>query len=194
MMIKRYSFTGLMILATCVANAATSFYCPQNHGYINAGMTQDQVISACGQPNSRQTDNNPVLQQIPVTQLIYSTLNQGPTVDFYPGIAPLYEMWSLPSGSTGVNLQVNLINNHVTQITMNQAHVNALSVCSGGSFQVGDDLNAVYKACGSPSLVNNTYINQPIPKSQNPQAWTYIVNSQTTITLTFINGILQSIN
>lgn len=189
-----YIYPSLMILFSALANAGTSFYCPQNHAYINAGMTQDQVIRACGQPTTRQTADQPVVQQVPVVQLVYSTLNQGPPMDFYPGIAPLYNMWSLPSGSVGINLQVNLINNRVAGISVNQANTNATNVCSGGSFQIGDDISTVYRACGGPNMVNNTYMNKPVPKSQNPQVWIYSFQYQPSITLTFVNGILQSIN
>ena len=52
--------------------AAQAVYCPQNHGYINVGMTPDQVIAACGQPLSQQDSNQPVYQQIPVQQLFYN--------------------------------------------------------------------------------------------------------------------------
>lgn len=173
--------------------AGDSFYCPQNHGYINVGMSQNQVLDACGPPTSRKTGANSVTQQIPVTQLIYSTLNSGP-VDFYPGIDPIYKQWSLPSGSQGINVQVNVINNRVSSIMLNQESTNGLSACSGGSFQVGDDISAVFNACGSPNVVNNTYINQEVPKEQNPETWTYAnLPYQPSITLTFVNGTLQSI-
>jgi len=188
----RNVFITALFFYTALATAASSFYCPQNHAYINAGMTQDQVISACGQPTSRQDTNDPVMQQVPVTVLVYSTLNQGP-VDFYPGIEPLYEMWSLPSGSQGINLQVSLVNNQISEITLNQKQTNGVSACQGGTFQIGDDIHAVFAACGSPDMVNNTYVNKPVPKSENPEVWHYELPYQPSVTLTFVNGILQSI-
>ncbi len=189
---NKYVYSSFLLFFSTLAEAATSFYCPQNHAYINAGMTQDQVIQACGQPTSRADSRNPVTQQVPVTQLVYSTINQGPP-DFYPGIQPLYEMWSLPSGSEGINVQVNLINNQVASISVNQAQTNGLSACKGGSFQIGDSIDAVFAACGSPNMINNTYINQAIPKSKNPQVWIYALPYQPSVTLTFVEGILQSI-
>jgi hypothetical protein len=157
-------------------------------------MTQDQVIASCGQPSRIQDTGQPVMQQVPVVQLVYSTINQGPPMNFYPGLAPVYQMFSLPSGSTGINIQVNLVNNRIASISVNNASTNASNACSGGSFQVGDTINDVYNACGNPSMINNTYINQPVPKSQNPQAWYYDFQYQPSVTLTFVNGLLQSIN
>lgn len=183
-----------LFFLTELANAGpTSYYCPQKHAYISIGMTAAEVINACGPPTARKTKRDPVVQQIPVVQLIYSTINQGP-VFFYPGIKPLYDMWSIPSGSQGTSLEINLINNQIVTIKLNGSGTNALSVCDGGNIQVGDDINKVYSACGSPSLVNNTYINKPVSESENPQVWIYIIDQyQPSVSLTFVNGVLQSI-
>ncbi len=193
---KRHLLTALLMYPL-MANAAGSYYCSQNGAYIDLGMTESQVLAACGQPTTRQTTKtttNPVFQQIPVTQLIYTTLNPG-ALFYYPGIEPLYQMWSLPSGAQGISMQFDLINNQVTSIKLNGSSTNALSACQGGAVQIGDSIAKVYNACGSPTTVNNTYINRPIPASQNPQVWIYIINQyQPSITLTFTNGILQSIN
>ncbi len=176
------------------AQSADSFYCPQQHAYINVGMTQAQVTAACGQPTSIRASSTAVVQQIPVTQLIYTTLNQG-AISYYPGLNSTYSMWSLPSGSQGTSVEVDLINNQITSMKINGSGTNALSICQGGSIQIGDDINKVFNACGSPSNINNTYINKTVPSSANPQVWFYTVDQyQPTISLTFINGILQSIN
>ena len=84
-----------------------SYYCPQNHGYINIGMTPDQVISACGQPLSQQESNQPILQKIPVQQLIYN--HQGTETAFYG-------VWNIPTGSGGTQLQVDIVNNRLNQL------------------------------------------------------------------------------
>lgn len=182
------------ILFPYVAIAAQSLYCPVNHAYINVGMTSAQVLAACGAPKYRQTSNDPIVQQIPVTQLIYSNLNQG-AVYFYPGLNKVYQMWSLPSGSEGVNLQVNVINNKITGMTLNGSGTNAVSVCGGIGVQVGDPVNAIYAACGSPSLVNQTYTNQIVPKNAHPELWIYQFNQfDPTVRLTFVDDALQSID
>lgn len=166
--------------------ADQSFYCPQNHGYISTGMTQDQVIAACGQPLSQQDSNQPVFQKIPVQQFIYN--NQGADTAFYG-------VWNIPTGSGGTSLQVNIVNNQVRSITVNGSDSNAFSICNGVSVQVGDPVGKVYGACGAPAVVNNTYMNQIVPTAQKPQVWIYQPGQyQPTVSLTFVDGKLQSIN
>lgn len=175
-----------------IAFSADSLYCPAKQGYISIGMDSSQVMSLCGQPMMRQDSNEvQVAQKIPVTQLIYTTLNQG---SVYSGLSSYYTMWSLPSGSNGTSLRFNVVNNKITAIDINGSGTNAMSICGGASVQIGDDVNKVYSACGDPSLVNETFINQPIPKSQHPEVWIYQLEPyQPTIHLTFIDGKLQSI-
>jgi hypothetical protein len=182
---------GLMLLSLA-ATADQSIYCPQKQGYITLGMTPDQVISACGQPIMKRDSNTQVFEKIPVTQIIYTTLNQGAV---YPGLNNLYQRWSLPSGSTGTSLRIDVMNQKVVGININGSATNAVSICGGVSIQSGDTMNKVLATCGSPSMVNQTYINQPIPKSQKPEIWVYQVDQyQAPFSLTFFNGKLQSIN
>ncbi len=145
-------------------------YCPGNHSLVRIGMNTDQVLNACGQPASVKTSNISVSKKIPVTQLIYSNLNTG---GVFMGWDAIYNMWSLPSGSSGMNIQVNLIDDKVKSFNVNGQSTNALNLCNNGSVKVGDDINDVYSACGSPSLVNNSFINEPVPDSAKPEVWTY---------------------
>lgn len=172
---------------------AAPVYCPQRAGFIDVGMTEDQVINACGQPLTKQAPNALVTQKVPVRQLIYTALNTG---SVYPQLnSAFYDQWSLPSGSTGVSLEVDVINNKVSNVRINGNGVNAMSVCGGMGVQVGDDVGKVYAACGGPSMVNNTFINQPIPSNSKPEVWIYQVDKyQNPISLTFVNGKLQSID
>lgn len=176
---------------TVIADTS-QFYCPQHSGYVNIGMTEDQVVQACGQPLSKQQPNMPVMQKVPATQLIYTALNRG---SVYPGLnSAFYDQWSLPSGTSGINLTIQVINNKVSSVSINGSNTNAMSVCGGNSIQVGDNVNKIYSACGAPSMVNNTYINQPMPSNSKPEVWIYQVDQyQAPISLTFANGKLQSI-
>lgn len=189
---KIITFTlGTMLLPFCL-EAADSMYCPQNRGYINLGMTQDQVILACGQPSYKKQASNAVTQRVPVTQLIYTTLNRGAV---FQGYNPVYQMWSLPSGSTGTSVQVDITNNKISSIKINGSSNNAMSLCGGTGIQLDDDMSAVYSACGAPDLVNHTYIDKPVPSDQKPEVWVYQVNQyQPPFTLTFVNGALQNID
>ena len=103
-------------------------------------------------------------------------------------------MFSIPSGSVGTSIEVSLVDDQITSIKLNSSSTNALSICKGGQVQIGDSLSELYNACGTPSNINNSYINRPIPKTDNPEVWTYVVGEyQPNFTLTFINGILKSI-
>lgn len=181
------------LLLPFTAVIAQSVYCPQNAGYITPGMTEDEVLSACGQPLSKQSPNTPVMQKIPVQQLIYTALDTG---SVYPGLnAAFYNQWSLPSGTNGIELTIQIINGKVSGVNINGANTNAASICNNTSIQNGDNVNKVYSACGTPSMVNNTFINQLVPPNSKPAVWIYQLNQyQAPISLTFINGKLQSIN
>lgn len=169
------------------AFATDSMYCPQNHAFINLGMTADQVLAACGQPLARVQSNTPFMQKVPVLQLMYN--NQGSQSAFYG-------VWSLPVGvNSGAQLQVDIIDNKVSSVSINGNGTNAFSICNGAMIQVGDSVNKVYSNCGNPSLVNNTFINQPIQSNQKPEIWTFQTDQfQTPFRLTFVNGKLQSID
>ncbi len=119
--------SAFLLLISPVMAQQQQFYCPQNAAYITINMTQAQVLAACGQPLTKQSTDGPVTQRVPVKQLFYTTFNTG---SVYPGLnSAFYQQWSLPSGSTGVNLQVNIINNKVSAINLNGSNSNAMSLC-----------------------------------------------------------------
>lgn len=163
-----------------------SFYCAQNHGYIKVGMTVSEVVSACGQPLSKQESNTPILKKIPVQQLVFN--NKGTDTAFYG-------VWNLQTGSGGAQMEVDVVDQKVKGIKLNGSDNNAASLCGGVSIQIGDPVGKVYGACGSPSIVNNTYVNQVVQSAQKPQVWIYQAGQyQPSVSLTFVDGKLQSIN
>lgn len=182
-----------MSLLLSTSSIAAQLYCPQNARYISTGMTEDQVLAACGPPLTKQQSNNAVTEKVPVQQLLYTSLNTG---SVYPGLnSAYYDTWSLPSGSNGISLEVDIMNNKVSAVNINGNQSNAMSICGGTSIQIGSAVSQVYSACGSPNLVNNSFINQSIPSNSKPEVWIYQINQyQAPISLTFINGKLQSIN
>ncbi|GGI85876.1 DUF2845 domain-containing protein [Legionella impletisoli] len=187
---------SLLLLVASLFPMATlaqdTIYCPAHAAYIKVGMTAEQVLAACGPPLNRQVGDR-VTKRVPVTQLIYNSLNSG--FDSWGGTTNLYDQWSLPQGPSGVNLEVDIMNNKVIAIKFNGSSSNAISMCSGGSFEIGDDQSQVFQACGSPSTTNNTYINQPVPTNQKPEVWVYQNDKfQQPFSLTIINGKLESIS
>lgn len=171
-----------------------SVYCPSGHAFIHIGMPENEIISACGQPASRTQSNKQPTREVPVKQLIYTTLGSS---NPYPGLqSAIYDQWSLPSGpDDSFTLQVNIVNHKVSSISLNGTHNNAMSICGGSSIRVGDDESEIYSQCGSPNATNHTYINQQIPSNTKPEIWIYQVDQyQPPIRLTFVNGSLESID
>lgn len=196
---KRLALLFGLITLSAKALALESFYCPQNTGYITVGMTTDQVLAACGQPLSKQQSNAPAVQRVQVQQLLYN--NQGAPKAFYG-------VWAIPVGNSnrgllqpfgsntgGAQLQVDIINNKVGAVKINGSDTNAFSICNDVNIETGDPASKVLANCGDPSLVNNTYINQPVATTQKPEVWIYQPGQyQPPISLTFVNGKLQSID
>lgn len=193
------AIAGILSLPA-IAWADQSLYCPQKSGYINTGMTEAQVIGACGEPLSKQESNTPIMQKIPMQQIIYNNLGQK---------TAFYGVWAIPIGQTnppntqpfgnnnggGAQVQVNIVNNKVYSINLNGDDNNAFSLCGGRGIKIGDPAGAVYGACGAPSLVNQTFINEPIQSVKPPEIWVYQPGRyQPAFRLTFVDGKLQSIN
>ncbi len=182
--------TGLIAASACFAEQEP-FYCPKNHGYVRIGMTEAQVLQNCGEPTSKEKSKRAAVEQVPVTQLIYSTLNPDPV---YRGYELIYNTWSLPIGSGGNSLEVDVIDNKISAIRLNGNETNASSVCSNRSFAVGDLADKVFSACGSPSMTNKTFINRSVPGKAKPVTWTYYIDRyQPTFKLIFIDGTLRAI-
>lgn len=187
-----------LFIVPCITQAAESIYCPQNHGYINVGMTESQVIAACGDPLSKQKSNKPLLKRVPLKQLFYN--NQGAPTAFFG-------VWALPIGNSdpsnppfggnagGVQLKVDILNDKVYSVSLNGTSSNGFSICNGVEIKVGDPGNIVYNACGNPSLINSSYVNEIVPSQQPPEVWIYQPNQyQSPVSLTFLDGKLQSID
>ena len=168
--------------------AADSFFCPENHAFINVGMSQGEVLNACGAPMKKEQSQQTATNRVPMTQMFYNQAGS-PTA--------FYGVWQIPTGNNaGANLEVDVINNKVTSIRLNGSESNAFSICGGASIQIGDPVGKVLSTCGNPSQTNQTYINQPMEGNPRPEIWIYQLDpyQNTMLRLTFINGRLQSIN
>lgn len=188
--------SGLMLILPCTLFGAQAYFCPQNHRYINIGMTQEEVIAACGMPLSKQDSNQPILQKVPVQQLIYNNKGTDPSTSMWniPTGTAFYGVWNIPTGVGGTQIKIDVVNKQVRAIEINGSGDNAVSVCGSG-VQIGDPVGKVYAACGSPTVINNTYVNQVVPTAQKPQVWIYQPGEfQPPVSLTFADGKLQSIN
>jgi len=178
---------GLSLINTCFADDFK--YCARKGGYVRVGMTAAQVVAACGEPQSKLIKNTPVMQKVPMQQLFYNNL--GTDTGFYG-------VWNMPVstsnvGNGGSKMQVNIVDNKVLSISLDGNNTNALSMCQGQSIQVGDSGDDVRAACGTPRRVNETFIEVPIPSKTKPEIWVYTDAYQPTLSLTFVDGKLQSL-
>ncbi|MCX7116074.1 MAG: DUF2845 domain-containing protein [Gammaproteobacteria bacterium] len=175
----------LMGVVAGISAQTDSMYCPQNHGYVALGMSNSDVLAACGQPTHIEKSKTPLEVKVPMTQLIYNSQGSGKA---------FYGVWTLPVGVTvGSTLEVDVVRNKVHSVRMNGAGNNAFSVCGGVAILVDDPVSKVYSACGNPSVVNDTYIKEKTKVPVYPETWTYAVPYQPSFELTFVNGQLQSI-
>lgn len=185
------AITVLSMTTVSIGYADNTVFCPQKNNYISIGMTPQQVLANCGEPQSKQTSNTPVMVKVAVQQLIFN--NQGTDRGFYG-------VWSMPisnnaSGNGGSRLMVNIIDNKIDSINLNGSNSNAFSLCGNRSIQVGDPASVVQMACGSPRQINQTFVMKPIMSRTKPEIWTYQQSSYLpSMTLTFVDGKLQSIS
>lgn len=188
---KHICMLSLFFIAASSFAEQQPFYCPQKHGYARIGMTESEVLAACGQPTLKEKSKQAAVEQVPVTQLIYTTLNPDPV---YRGYKLVYSMWSLPIGSQGSTLEVDIIDKKIVAIRFNGESTNASSVCDNRSFAVGDVADTVFTACGNPSHVNKTFINRKINSKSKPVTWVYNSDPyQPTFRLIFLDGTLRAI-
>lgn len=190
---KRYA-TLILFLMPAYLQADQSFYCPQKSMTISVGMTADQVLNACGAPLSKTESEQPATVKVPVTNLIYNNLGTDKMYSIMSDDPAVFGEWNIPTGSGGTQLEVNIVNNKVKNVKVDGSNANSVSMCNGASIQEGDDVSKVYNECGSPSMVNNTFIEQVINSPNPPEIWIYQPSQYAPkVTLTFVEGKLQSI-
>lgn len=188
---------SLLIPQICLAMAVSeeTLYCPAHQGYIKTGMTQDEVVAACGKPVSTDSANVPVMQRVPMTQLTYQSVN---TVNTVQGHVDLYNLWSLPvAGKSTIpgTIAFDVINDHISAIHVNGSDTNVQSLCGGVYVQIGQPVSVAYQNCGNPTMVNQTFVTQQVPSNDDPVVWVYQFDKyQAPLSLTFIKGKLQSIH
>lgn len=165
--------------------ALDSMYCSVNSGFIQLGMTEQDVKQDCGQPLAQRKSNSSPTQKVPVTQYIFN--NKGTGTAFYG-------VWKLKTGYGGVRLEVDVVDNKVISTRINGNDSNSFSVC-GVSIQVGDPESTVLNNCGNPSMVNHTFIETEVPGEHKSVEWLYQQDQYSKpFILTFTDGKLQSID
>ena len=174
----------LLSLATYPpAQAASSYFCGKNSQYIKTGMSQAEVIQACGEPQAKQKSSQSGRVKQPVTQMIFKVANQKAGYGAFP-IAT--------GGST--KLAVSVANNKIVSLSFGGQSTQSVSICGGRNVSVGSPASAL-SACGQPTMTNNTYVDIPTGKTDKVETWVIKPDQYSRgIRLTFVNGALQSID
>ncbi len=186
-----YLLASLLLIST----QSIALFCPAQFKNIAPGMTEAEVLAACGAPLSKQQSTLPVQRKVPITQLYYN--NQGAPGAVVPPVTQnsiYYGLYANPTDIRGNMLQVDIVDNKVYGIAMDGTSQNAFSICNGNMVQIGDPAGKVYGACGSPLLTNKTFILENIIDVPRPQIWIYQFSEfGSPARLTFVDGKLQSI-
>ncbi len=160
--------TVFVLSSLFVCTAWADMFCPNNFNSVNIGDSLDAVITACGKPDNK-TSNNKKAEQ-PQEWGYY--IAQDPTK---PGTMKL----TIAFDATG-----NAIN-----ISVNGSGMPQTQLCPNGQIQLGDSQDAVQAACGKPTFVNQTLEAQKaeVPETEIVEI-TY--NGAPPITFVFENGKL----
>ena len=128
--------------------SAYALLCPNNFNTILIGDSLDKVVSRCGEPTAKATQDiePPVPQQW--SYLIPQTVSGGINSTMQ-GTLPV--MITFDDKGKAININVNGIG------------VGATTIC-GGNITLGNTIDAVKSACGKP-----TFINKQAPDSNQPK-------------------------
>lgn len=168
---------GFLIALSLYSASSFAFFCPTNFNQINIGDSLDQVTQLCGKPLQQTTTatEEKVPQQweyyLPQPGGSFATQSQGTTkmiVTFDP-------------------------NGSVLNITMNGLGIGATPLCGGNIIRIGDNMEAVKRACGAPGFINKQQTaatnTSTTPDPQN-QTVTLIYSGNPPVTLVFQGGKL----
>jgi hypothetical protein len=195
----------LLISASCFA--VDSLYCPNGHGMIRVGMNIAEVSNFCGLPTSSITDSSQIVQNIPITRLSYNNFYKGPV--YYWNLQKVYQIFSVPSSSNNTTLTVDIYQGKVKSIALNGMGVQSTTACNyqgstlfagnpspsnNAVIAVGDSQDSIFATCGNPDTVDDTFIQAPVSKNDQPELWSYQFDPYSPkYNLIFIQGTLKSI-
>ena len=177
----------IISLMCLVITPAWALFCTTasgNNGWIEEGMSQDDVITACGQPDQQTQDQNSS-KQLQTTQ--YWTYQQQTVEDTSEGNA--INMATSPN-----ILVVEIRNNQITRLAVNGNFVSSANCPKGGLLNVGEDDDVIVSRCGSATQVS--YQNETVDSSAPPNIiWTYqSANGAAPLQIQFQNGVVSQIS
>jgi hypothetical protein len=162
-----------------------------SNGWIEQGMSQQQVIAACGQPDST-AEIDKTNNRLDATQ--YWNY-QGQSVQLVP-----QSSWPAPTpygaakaNNTANALVVEINNNVVSSLAVNGKLVSSGSCPNGGSVRVGDSANRVMSSCGTATQVSYQYQKNNSASPPITQ-WTYQLHGGRSLTIQFQQGVVSELN
>ena len=183
-------FLAPLLLINLNCFASSYYACPNSSQYVYPGDTIDQVLQACGKPDSETAGSSSGTKQVQELQWVYN-----------------YKQWTDSStnlNGRGINrpyYQQNLlIVNFASNLVIHSLYVNNQSVQSTNfcnpnrPITVGQSTNLqVRQLCGQPSIIQ--MVTKTVPTNKEKiVVWTYQQPYMPTTTLTFEDSKLTSID
>lgn len=157
----------LFISAFIYSHCAFALFCPSNFNTIDLGYTIQQVKQQCGEP---------------IKETAHKTTPIGPQQwDYYLQPKPNYGT---------MRLSVVISDGQAINISVNGSVIAQTPIC-GQTIKQGDKLDAIKKACGTPSFVTDSVVDAKTSQAQEKNIVELQYNSTPKITLVFENGRLK---
>jgi Protein of unknown function (DUF2845) len=160
------------------------------NGWIEQGMSQQDVLAACGQPNSTaQIDNDK--SRLNVTQ--YWNYQQQNMQMLPQKVSAPTPYTSINVNSAGNTLVVEINNNKISSLAVNGNFVSTGSCPNGGFVRVGDTADALAARCGAATQVSYQYAKDTSALPPITQ-WTYQLQGGQSLIIKFQQGVVSGIN
>jgi hypothetical protein len=160
------------------------------NGWVEQGMSEQDILAACGQPNSAvQIDNNK--NRLNATQ--YWNYQQQ-TMQMLPQQASQPTPYnSVKVNTAGNSLVVEITKNKITSLAVNGNFVSTGRCPNGGFVRVGDTADSLASRCGVATQVDYQYTTDTTELPPITQ-WTYQVPGGQSLTIQFQQGVVSGLN
>jgi hypothetical protein len=174
-----------------------SFYCPKGQ-YVNKGMSEEQVVAACGEPVTKELLDEPAMKQEQVEELIYTL-----PADFLQEFNRILEP---PRAGGHVTVVFTIMDGKVSSIEVDDKEFSSTGICGKrkvtdvrtvgvATISIGDSRRKVFTRCDRPSFVNKATRPVPLGDGNVPVSiWTYDFGPyQPKVYMRFIDEKLDSV-
>lgn len=187
---RMFFYITVLSLITSVSWAMFCNGSQGSNGWVEQGMSEQDVLAACGQPNSAieiDSDKN----RLNVTQ--YWNYQQQ-TMQMLPQkVAAPTPYTSINVNSAGNTLVVEINNNKITSLAVNGNFVSTGNCPNGGFVRVGDTADALASRCGAATQVSYQYAKETSVLPPITQ-WIYQLQGGQSLTIQFQQGVVSELN